>query len=152
MPTMTPFLWYDTQAEEAANFYISVFKQGKILGVHHANGKVLTVSFELLGQKVTGLNGGPQFPFTEAFSWQVIVETQQEVDDLWTKLTAAGGKESMCGWLKDPYGLSWQIVPSTLLHLLSDPNPARAGAAMQAMMQMKKIVIADLQKAADGAR
>jgi predicted 3-demethylubiquinone-9 3-methyltransferase (glyoxalase superfamily) len=147
MPTMTPFLWYDTQAEEAANFYISVFKQGKVLGVHHADGKVLTVTFELLGQKIVGLNGGPHFQFNEAFSWQVIVETQQEVDDLWTRLTANGGQESMCGWLKDKYGLSWQIVPSALTKLLSDPNPARAGAAMQAMLKMKKIVIADLSGA-----
>lgn len=148
MPTMTPFLWFNTQAEEAANFYLSVFKQGKILGLHHADGKVLTVTFELLGQKVIGLNGGPHFTFNEAFSWQVNVETQQEVDDLWTKLTADGGEESMCGWLKDKYGLSWQIVPSALFRLLGDPNPTRAGAAMQAMLKMKKIVIADLEKAA----
>ena len=148
--TITPFLWFDTQAEEAMNFYCSLFKDSKKLGVHRAGNKVLTVTFELQGQKFIGLNGGPQFPFTEAVSFQIIVETQQEVDDLWTKLIAGGGQESRCGWLKDKYGLSWQVVPSALPRLLSDPDPARAGAAMQAMMKMNKITIADMENAAAG--
>src|SRR5262249_50127872 len=153
MPTITPFLWFDTQAEEAMNLYCATFKDAKALGVHRGpDGKVMTVTFELQGQKFIGLNGGPQFHFTEANSFQVIGETQQEVDELWQKLTANGGSPSRCGWLKDKYGLSWQIVPSTLTRLLSDPNPKRAGAAMQAMLQMDKIIIADLQKAADGAK
>ena len=152
MPTITPFLWFDTQAEEAMNFYCATFKSAKPLGVHRVDGRVLTVTFELEGQKFIGLNGGPQFKFTEAVSFQVIVETQQEVDHLWNTLIANGGQESRCGWLKDKYGLSWQIVPSALMKLLSDPNPARAGASMQAMLKMDKIVIADLQKAADGVR
>ena len=149
MPTtITPFLWFDTQAEEAMNFYCGLFKDSKKLGVHHAGEKVLTVTFELQGQKFIGLNGGPQFPFTEAVSFQIIVETQQEVDDLWTKLIAGGGQESRCGWLKDKYGLYWQVVPAALPRLLSDPDPARAGAAMQAMMKMNKITIADMENAA----
>jgi predicted 3-demethylubiquinone-9 3-methyltransferase (glyoxalase superfamily) len=151
MPTITPFLWFDTQAEEAMNFYCSIFKDAKKLGVQRADGKVLTVMFELQGQKFIGLNGGPQFPFTEAVSFQIGVETQQEVDELWQQLIAGGGSPSRCGWLKDKYGLSWQVVPTALPRLLSDPNPARAGAAMQAMLRMDKIIIADLQKAADAA-
>jgi predicted 3-demethylubiquinone-9 3-methyltransferase (glyoxalase superfamily) len=152
MPTITPFLWFNTQAEEAMNFYCATFKDAKAIGVQRADGRVLTASFELQGQKFIALNGGPQFPFTEAVSFQVIVETQQEVDELWQKLTSNGGAPGRCGWLKDQFGLSWQVVPSALPRLLSDPNPKRAGAAMQAMMQMDKISIADLQKAADGAR
>jgi len=151
MTTITPFLWFDTQAEEAMNFYCSIFKDSKKLGVQRAGGNVITASFELQGQKFIGLNGGPQFTFTEAVSFQIIVETQQEVDELWQKLMADGGAPSRCGWLKDKYGLSWQVVPQALPKLLSDPNPKRAGAAMQAMLQMDRIVIADLQKAADAA-
>jgi predicted 3-demethylubiquinone-9 3-methyltransferase (glyoxalase superfamily) len=152
MPTITPFLWFATQAEEAASFYASIFKNSRILGVHKVEGKALTVTFELQGQKFIGLNGGPMhFAFNESISFQVNVETQQEVDELWTKLTADGGAPSRCGWLKDKYGLSWPIVPAALPRLLSDSNPARAGRAMQAMMQMDKIVIADLEKAADAA-
>jgi len=150
--TITPFLWFDTQAEEAMNFYCTTFKDAKPLGVQRANGRVLTVSFELQGQKFVALNGGPQFKFTEAISMQIIVDSQQEVDELWQKLIAGGGAPSRCGWLKDKFGLSWQVVPAALPKLLGDPNPAKAGAAMQAMLQMDKIVIADLQKAADAAR
>jgi predicted 3-demethylubiquinone-9 3-methyltransferase (glyoxalase superfamily) len=149
--TITPFLWFDTQAEEAMNFYCGLFTDSKKLGVHRAGERVLTVTFELQGQKFIGLNGGPQFPFTEAVSFQIIVETQQEVDDLWTRLIAGGGQESRCGWLKDRYGLSWQVVPSALPRLLSDPDPARAGAAMQAILKMNKISIADMENAAAGA-
>jgi predicted 3-demethylubiquinone-9 3-methyltransferase (glyoxalase superfamily) len=149
--TITPFLWFDTQAEEAMNFYCAIFKDARPLGVQRANGQVLTVSFELQGQKFMGLNGGPQFRFTEAVSFQIIVDSQQEVDDLWQKLIAGGGAPSRCGWLKDKFGLSWQVVPTALPKLLGDPNPAKAGAAMQAMMKMDKIIIADMQKAADAA-
>lgn len=149
MPTITPFLWFNDQAEEAMNFYISVFKNGRALNVHRMDGKVLTVTFELHGQKFVGLNGGSVFHFTEAISLFADVETQQEVDDLWAKLTA-GGSESRCGWLKDKYGLSWQIVPKALMRLMSDPDPVKANAVFQAMMKMKKIVIADLEKAYEG--
>jgi predicted 3-demethylubiquinone-9 3-methyltransferase (glyoxalase superfamily) len=152
MPTITPFLWFDTQAEEAMNFYLSIFKDGKALSVRRMDDRVLTVEFELLGQRFMGLNGGPQFPFTEAVSFFVTVETQHDVDDLWTKLLAGGGRESQCGWLKDKFGLSWQIVPTALPRLLNDPNPSRAQAAMQAMLKMKKIIIADLQQAADAVQ
>lgn len=145
---ITPFLWFDTQAEEAMDFYLSVFRNGRRLGVTRVDGKVLTVRFELEGQEFVGLNGGPQFHFTEAVSFVVNCETQTDVDDLWEKLSK-GGQTSQCGWLKDRYGLSWQIVPTALSTLLSDPDPARAGAVMQALMKMNKLVIADLQRAHD---
>ena len=142
---ITPFLWFDNQAEEAANFYVSVFKNSKIGNVVRNNGSVLVVNFSLDGQKFNALNGGPQFKFNEAMSFVVHCDTQDEVDYFWEKLTA-GGEESMCGWLKDKFGLSWQIVPDVLPKLLSDPDPAKAQTAMAAMMQMRKIVIADLSK------
>jgi predicted 3-demethylubiquinone-9 3-methyltransferase (glyoxalase superfamily) len=154
MQKISPFLWFDSQAEEAANFYVSVFKNSKITNVSRygdagsAAAKVMTVAFELDGQPFTALNGGPAFRFTEAISFAVICNTQEEVDHYWTALTA-GGQESQCGWLKDKYGLSWQITPSALPRLLNDPDRARASRVMAAMMQMKKIEIADLQKAAD---
>lgn len=151
MPTITPFLWYDHQAEEAMNYYLSIFKSGRVLNVAKADGKVLTVSFELEGQQFIALNGGPAFPFTEAISLFVNVESQAEVDELWDKLSA-GGSESQCGWLKDKYGLSWQIVPAALMTLMSDPNPRKSGAVFQAMLKMKKIIIADLQKAYDSQK
>ena len=142
---ITPFLWFDNQAEEAANFYVSIFKNSKIGNVVRNNGAVLVVDFSLDGQKFNALNGGPQFQFNEAVSFVVHCDTQDEVDYFWEKLTA-GGEESMCGWLKDKFGLSWQIVPDILPKLLSDPDPAKAQTAMAAMMQMRKIVIADLSK------
>jgi len=142
---ITPFLWFDNQAEEAANFYVSVFKNSKIGNVVRNNGSVLVVNFSLDGQKFNALNGGPQFKFNEAVSFVVHCDAQDEVDYFWEKLTA-GGEESMCGWLKDKFGLSWQIVPDVLPKLLSDPDPAKAQTAMAAMMQMRKIVIADLSK------
>ena len=114
MPTITPFLWFDTQAEEAMNFYASTFKRAKVISVNRAQGKVMSVHFELEGQQFTALNAGPPFKFTEAISFFVGCETQEEIDELWAKLTADGGAPSRCGWLKDKFGLSWQIVPKAL--------------------------------------
>jgi predicted 3-demethylubiquinone-9 3-methyltransferase (glyoxalase superfamily) len=151
MKKITPFLWFDTQAEEAMNFYVSVFKNSKVLGVTPGpNGIASTVDFELEGQEFIALNAGPQFKFNESISFLVDCKTQEEVDELWTKLTAAGGEESMCGWLKDKYGLWWQIVPSVLGEMLGDKDPEKAGRVMQAMLKMRKITIADLQKAYEG--
>lgn len=150
MNKITPFLWFDNQAEEAANFYISVFKNGKIGKVSRQGGKVLVVEFEVNGQPFLALNGGPQFKFTEAVSFLVNCETQQEVDEFWAKLSE-GGSEMNCGWLKDKYGLSWQIVPAALLKLMSDPNPQKSQAVFQAMLKMNKIVIQDLEKAYEAA-
>src|SRR5436190_9058307 len=157
MPSLqkiTPFLWFDHQAEEAAGFYTSIFDNSKITAITHygdtgpgPKGSVMTVAFELAGQKFVALNGGPHFNFTEAISFVVNCENQAEVDKFWTKLTE-GGQEVQCGWLKDKYGLSWQIVPTRLPELLQDPDPARAQRAMQAMMQMTKIDIAGLEAAA----
>ena len=151
MPTITPFLWFDTQAEDAANLYASIFRPSKVLSVNRAQGRVMTVHFELEGQKFIALNGGPQFTFTEAVSFVVGCDTQQEIDELWDTLTSGGGSPSQCGWLKDRFGLSWQIVPNNLGKLLGDPDPVRAGRAMQAMLQMKKLDMHQLQRAADGA-
>ena len=151
MKKITPFLWFDTQAEEAMNFYVSIFKNSKVGGVSRGpDGKVFTVSFELDGQEFIGLNAGPQFKFNESISMFVNCENQKEVDELWNKLTANGGEESMCGWLKDKYGLSWQIIPKQLGELMGDPNPAKAQNVMQAMLKMQKIIVAELQKAYDG--
>jgi predicted 3-demethylubiquinone-9 3-methyltransferase (glyoxalase superfamily) len=149
MPKITPFLWFDGQAEEAMNFYISIFKNAKVLSVNRVDGKVMSVTFELEGQKFMGLNAGPQFKFTEAISLFVDCETQEEVDELWEKLSA-GGEKSRCGWLKDKYGLSWQIIPTALGKLMSDPDPEKSKAVFQAMLKMNKIVIEDLKKAYDG--
>ena len=153
MQKITPFLWFDGNAEEAANFYSSVFKDakvGKILrygdAVPQLKGQVLTVSLELFGQSFTLLNGGPKSTFTEAVSFAVHCESQEEVDYYWEQLTKEG-EESMCGWLKDKYGLSWQIVPTQLLNYISDPDEQKATRAMQAMMQMRKIDIATIEKA-----
>jgi predicted 3-demethylubiquinone-9 3-methyltransferase (glyoxalase superfamily) len=148
-PRITPFLWFDSQAEEAADFYVSVFKNSRRLDVMRVpadsvagpKGKALTVTFELDGQKFTALNGGPTFKFTEAVSFVVRCDSQAEVDEYWAKLTA-GGAESQCGWLKDKFGLSWQIVPTRLPELVKNPK------AMQAMMRMKKIDLAELERAA----
>jgi predicted 3-demethylubiquinone-9 3-methyltransferase (glyoxalase superfamily) len=149
MPKISPFLWFDGQAEEAMNFYISIFKSAKVLSVNRVDGKVMSVTFELEGQKFMGLNAGPQFKFTEAISLFVDCETQEEVDELWEKLSA-GGEKSRCGWLKDKYGLSWQIIPTALGKLMSDPDPEKSKAVFQAMLKMNKIVIEDLKKAYDG--
>ena len=150
MPSITPFLWFDTQAEEAMNFYASVFNRSKVLSVNRAQGKVMSVEFELEGQKFMALNAGPMYTFTEAVSFFVACETQLEIDDLWEKLTAEGGSPSRCGWLKDKFGLSWQIIPTALGRLLNDKDPGRAGRVMNAMLQMNKLDIGQLQRAYDG--
>jgi predicted 3-demethylubiquinone-9 3-methyltransferase (glyoxalase superfamily) len=152
---ITPFLWFDTQAEEAARFYVSIFKNSRILGITRygeagpgPKGSVMTVHFELDGQEFIGLNGGPQFKFTEAVSFSVDCKTQEEVDEFWQKLSE-GGEQVQCGWLKDKYGLSWQIVPTVLVEMLNDPDPSKSKRVMEAMLQMKKIDIVGLQKAYD---
>jgi predicted 3-demethylubiquinone-9 3-methyltransferase (glyoxalase superfamily) len=147
MPKITPFLWYDTRAEEAVNYYLSIFKGGKVLNVMRAGGSVTAVTFELDGRQFCAFNGGPQFKFTEAFSMFVHCETQAEVDELWGKLSA-GGTESRCGWTRDRFGLWWQVIPRELTQLMNDPNPAKGQAVVQAMLQMSRIIIDDLQKAA----
>lgn len=151
MKKITPFLWFDTQAEEAANFYVSVFKNSKINNVSRGpDGRAFIVSFELDGQEFMALNAGPEFKFNEAVSMYVDCVDQAEVDYFWDKLTADGGEESMCGWLKDKYGLSWQIVPKQLGELTGSSDPEKSGRVMQAMLKMQKIIVADLQKAHDG--
>ena len=157
MQKITPNLWFDTEAEEAANFYISIFKDSEITDISRYGeagpreaGMVLTVAFKLFGQEFVAINGGPDFKFNEAISLSVSCKSQDEVDDLWERLTADGGEEGPCGWLKDKYGLSWQIVPTRLPELLQDKDPERANRAMKAMLQMKKLYIAELEKAADG--
>jgi len=150
-------LWFDDKAEEAVNFYTSIFKNSKVLNVSRYDeagakasgrpkGSVMVVSFQLEGQEFAALNGGPHFKFTEAISFLVNCESQEEIDELWEKLSE-GGEKGQCGWLKDKYGLSWQIVPAGLGELLSGPDPVKSQRVMQAMLQMKKIVIADLKKA-----
>lgn len=154
MQKITPCLWFDTEAEEAAEFYTSLFEDSKVLEVSHYGeagprpaGTVLMVSFVLQGMEFQALNGGPEFPFTEAVSLSVSVSGQEEVDRLWAALTE-GGVESQCGWLKDRYGLSWQIVPTELTDLLADPDAGRAERAMRAMLGMRKIDIAAVEAAA----
>jgi predicted 3-demethylubiquinone-9 3-methyltransferase (glyoxalase superfamily) len=152
MPTITPFLWFDNQAEQAMNFYVSIFKNARVLSVNRAGDAVMSVQFEVEGQKVMGMNAGPHFTFNESFSFLVGVETQQEIDDYWTRLTASGGAPGRCGWLKDQFGLSWQIVPAALGTLLGGGgDPARAQRVGQALMTMNKIDLAGLQRAYDGA-
>ncbi len=151
MNKITPFLWFDDQAEEAMNFYTSIFKNSRVLGVTPGpNGKAMSVTFELEGQKLMGLNAGPQFKFNEAISLFVDCKSQEEVDELWEKLLAGGGEESMCGWLKDKYGLWWQIIPSALGEMLGDPDPVKSQRTMQAMLQMHKIDIEGLRQAYEG--
>jgi len=149
MQKITPFLWFDHEAEEAMNFYITVFKEGKVHDVKRKDGKVFTVMFELHGQPFFALNAGPIFKFNEAISFFVNCKTQAEVDELWESLSA-GGSKSRCGWLKDKYGLSWQIIPEALGKLMYDHDPVKANAVMQAMLKMDKIIIADLEKAYEG--
>jgi predicted 3-demethylubiquinone-9 3-methyltransferase (glyoxalase superfamily) len=153
MNKITPYLWFDTQAEEAANFYASVFKNAKVTSVMRPgpDAPAMMVTFEVEGQEFYALNGGPSFKFTEAISLFVDCKNQEEVDDLWDKLTANGGEPGNCGWLKDKFGLSWQIVPKALQQLMSDPNPVKANAVMQAMLKMHKIEVPVLQKAYDAA-
>ncbi len=153
---ITPFLWFDTQAEEAAAFYCSIFKNSRVISVSRYSdagpgeaGAAMTVEWELDGQRFIGLNGGPEFTFTEAVSFQVDCEDQAEADDYWDQLTADGGEESQCGWCKDKYGLSWQIVPKGFFEIISDPDRDRAARAMKAMFGMTKLDLAALQAAAD---
>jgi predicted 3-demethylubiquinone-9 3-methyltransferase (glyoxalase superfamily) len=148
MHRISPFLWFDTKAKEAANFYTSIFKNSKILKVSPGpKGSAMSVTFLLDGQEFMALNGGPLFKFTEAVSFFVHCETQQEVDDLWEKLSA-GGEKGRCGWLKDKYGLSWQIVPTVLGKLLNQSDPAKSKRVMEAMLKMNKLDISGLQQAA----
>lgn len=155
MQKITPFLWFDNQAEEAMNFYVSIFKNSKVGRVTHLEGApgpkatVLTASFQLEGQEFMALNGGPQFSFTPAISFFVNCETQEEVDDLWKKLSA-GGKEERCGWLKDKFGVSWQIIPSVLGPMLQDKDREKSKRVMQAMLQMNKLDISRLKQAYEG--
>ncbi len=158
---IAPCLWFDTQAEEAAKFYVSVFKSGKLGRIsHYPNegqdvhqqpaGRVLVVEFELDGQQFLGLNGGPQFKFTEAVSFIIACDTQQEIDYYWEKLTAEGGQPSQCGWLKDKYGLSWQVAPSKIGDWLTDPDKRKSARVFAAVMPMEKIDLATLEKAYEG--
>jgi predicted 3-demethylubiquinone-9 3-methyltransferase (glyoxalase superfamily) len=153
---ITPNLWFDTEAEEAARFYISVFKNSRMVYVAHYTeagpreaGMVMTVEFELDGQRFVGINGGPQFKFDEAVSFQITCETQEEIDYYWERLSE-GGEEGPCGWLKDRYGLSWQVTPTGMEELFTDPDQERAQRAMEAMLKMGKLDIAALRRAADG--
>ncbi len=150
MKGITPFLWFDDEAEEAVDFYLSVFPRGRKGKVFRSAGKVLTAEFEVQGQSFVALNGGPQFPFTEAVSFVVSCESQAEIDDLWERLSE-GGKKVQCGWLKDRYGLSWQIVPADLPEILGGADPAKSKAAFDALMKMEKIVVEDLRRARDAA-
>jgi predicted 3-demethylubiquinone-9 3-methyltransferase (glyoxalase superfamily) len=148
-PKITPFLWFECQAEEAANFYVSLFPDSAVTGITPGpTGSPLVVEFRLAGVQFSALNGGPHFKLTEAFSLSIDCHSQAEVDDLWAKLTA-GGSESHCGWLKDRFGLSWQVIPDALPRLLADPDREKAGRVMQAMMGMIKI---DIQKLEDAAK
>ena len=155
---ITPNLWFDTEAEEAAEFYVSVFKDGRIVSKAHYNeagpreaGMVMVVEFELMGQRFVGINGGPEFKFDEAVSFQVNCDDQDEIDYYWDALREGGGEEGPCGWLKDRYGLSWQVTPKGMDELFSDPDKSKAERAMTAMLGMKKLDLAALQAAADGA-
>jgi predicted 3-demethylubiquinone-9 3-methyltransferase (glyoxalase superfamily) len=158
VPRITPNLWFDTQAEEAAEFYCSIFPNSKVTNVVHYTdvgpgpaGTVVTVDFELDGQEFTGINGGPEFTFSEAISLLINCADQQEIDYFWEQLTADGGAESMCGWLKDKYGVSWQVVPVGWAELMKDPDTSRVNRAMAAMLGMKKLDIAAIEAAADNA-
>ncbi len=152
-PTIRPFLWFGQNAEAAANFYVSVFKNSKILSVMPSPDPKtpMGVELEIDGQRLIAFNGGPHYKLTEAVSLMVHCETQEEVDYFWQKLTSDGGAESRCGWLKDRFGLSWQVIPKALMTLMGDKDPARAGRVVQAMLGMSKIDIAALQRAYDGA-
>jgi predicted 3-demethylubiquinone-9 3-methyltransferase (glyoxalase superfamily) len=162
MTRMTPCLWFDHQAEEAANYYTSIFPDSKIVNITHYGkagfeihqrpaGSVMTVDFELDGHPFTGLNGGPYFTFNEAVSFQIICQTQQEIDEYWGKLIAGGDpKAQQCGWLKDKFGLSWQVVPDGMNEMMRDPHSEAASRTMTAMLRMKKVDLAELQRAHKG--
>lgn len=153
---ITPFLWFDNNAEAAAQFYTSIFKNSKILAVSRygdagpgPKGSVMVVKFQIAGQEVTALNGGPRFTFSEAFSFVVSCDNQKEIDEYWSKLTAGGGEESMCGWLKDKFGFSWQIIPANLGQLMGQKDPKKANRVMRALLKMRKLDIAALEQAAE---
>ena len=147
MPTITPFLWFDGQAQEAMTFYTSIFKDSKVI-----SSNPMSVQFELQGQRFIGLNAGPHHKFTPAVSFFIEVETQAEIDNYWNKLLADGGRPDQCGWLQDKFGLSWQVIPRALPQLLSDPDPAKAKRALDAMLKMSKIDLAELQRAHAGKK
>lgn len=147
MQKITPFLWFDNQAEEAIDFYLKVFKAGRVVSMNRQSGKVFTGTFELFGQQYHFINGGPMFSFTEAISLMVVCVDQKEIDSYWSGLLEDGGTEQMCGWLKDRYGLSWQIVPANLSALLFSDDRAKAERASAALMKMRKIDIATLEEA-----
>ena len=156
MQKITPFLWFNDRAEEALNFYLSVFKNSKIVSLHHypdsvpgMGGKVMHAIFRIEGQEFMAIDGGPMYKFTEAISLFVNCESQEEVDHLWNTLSA-DGEVQQCGWLKDKYGVSWQIIPSALGELMGDPDPVKSGRVVQAMLKMKKIIIQDLEDAYSG--
>jgi predicted 3-demethylubiquinone-9 3-methyltransferase (glyoxalase superfamily) len=152
MLTITPFLWFATEAEEAMNLYTSIFERSRVVAVHKAQGRTMSVVFELEGQQVMALNGRPSPGFNDSFSFFVACETQAEIDELWTKLIGSGGSPNRCGWLEDRYGLSWQIIPNTLGQLLSGGgDAARAGRVMQTMLTMEKLDVRQLQQAYDRA-
>ena len=149
MPKQLPCLWFDGRAEEAAEYYVSVFPHSAVTQVSRGpEGRAMTVSFRLDGCEYVALNGGPEFPFTEAISFQIHCADQDEVDHYWSRLTD-GGEESRCGWLKDRFGVSWQVVPTELMSLLTDPDPGRAQRAGEAMMRMRRIDLAEIRRAAD---
>jgi predicted 3-demethylubiquinone-9 3-methyltransferase (glyoxalase superfamily) len=150
MKKITPFLWFDDQAEEAMRFYVSIFKDSKVIEVTPGpNGKAMSVRFELQGQEFMGLNAGPEFKFTEAISLYVSCKDQAEVDELWEKLSAGAGQESSCGWVKDRFGLWWQVIPDALPELMGDKDPVKAKRVVDAMLRMKKIDVAELRRAYD---
>lgn len=149
-PKITPFLWFDSEAEAAANLYCSIFEDSRITNIARAGEKVMSVTFELGGQRLMALNGGPHYKLTPAFSLLVSVESQAELDRTWEALLAGGGEPTRCGWLVDRYGLSWQVIPTALPRLMSDPDPGRASRAVQAMMGMSKLDIDGLERAANG--
>lgn len=149
-PKITPFLWFDADAEDAAKMYVSIFENSRISDTSRAGGRVMSVTFELSGQRFMALNGGPHYQLSPAFSMYCSVESQEELDRTWEALMAGGGKPTRCGWLVDRYGLSWQVIPTVLGQLMGDPDPARAGRAVKAMMGMIKLDIAELQRAAAG--
>ena len=158
MPSITPNLWFDTEAEEAAEFYCSIFPNSRIVAKSHYGeagprdaGKVMTVDWELDGQRFTGINGGPNFKFDEAISFLISCEDQDEIDYYWERLTADGGEEGPCGWVKDRFGLSWQVVPKGIDELVGDPDAAKSQRAMKAMLGMRKLDIGELRRAAEGA-
>jgi predicted 3-demethylubiquinone-9 3-methyltransferase (glyoxalase superfamily) len=148
MPTITPFLWFEHQAEEAMQHYQSIFRNSKSISVNRAAGRVTSVTFELDGQRFIALNAGPHHTFNEAISFFITCETQEDIDYYWDRLTV-GGSENRCGWLKDRFGVSWQVVPAVLRRLMSDADPRKAQATVEAMLKMRKLVIADLQQAHD---